>query len=312
MEQLQLPGLSQALSRIGLGCMRLSPEREADSYALLDTYLNGGGNVLDTAEVYGQGKSESAIGNYFRHCGRRADAFVVSKGCVEPHLVRPDYIRGAIRRSLERLQSDRIDLYLLHRDDPAVPVSELVDVLNEAVDNGSIGSFGGSNWSTTRLGEANRYAAGKASRGFCASSPHLGLAVPREAWWGGCTHATRDDLRWYAQQQMLVIGWSSQCRGFFAKEPVGDTAYLAELIRVYYSPANLEKRQRLLALADRHGVTSGQLAVAYVLSLDAPTVALVGPLSVDELSALMLAEQISLSPGERAWLELETAECATE
>jgi 1-deoxyxylulose-5-phosphate synthase len=306
MKQQQLPGLSQSLSRIGLGCMRLSPERELDSCAILDTYLDGGGNLLDTAEVYGLGESETAIGNYFRQSGRRADACIVTKGCVEPCLVRPDYIRAAIQRSLERLQIDRIDIYLLHRDDPSVPVSELVDVLNEAAAAGYIHAFGGSNWSTIRLAEANRFAATKAMRGFCASSPHLGLATPREAWWEGCTHATPDDLRWYREQQMAVIGWSTQCRGFFAKEPVADTAYLAELIRVYYSRANLEKRRRLQALADRYGRTPGQLAVAYVLSLDAPTVALVGPLSVAELSSLMLADEITLSPGDRAWLDLET------
>ncbi len=312
MKQLQLPGLSQSLSRIGLGCMRMSPEREAESCAILDTYLDGGGNLLDTAEVYGGGQSESAIGNYFRHCGRRADACIVTKGCVEPHLVRPDNIRAAIQRSLDRLQIDKIDIYLLHRDDPSVPVSELVGVLNEAADAGHIHAFGGSNWSTVRIAEANRYAAAAAMRGFCASSPHLGLATPREAWWRGCTHATPDDLRWYKEQQVAVFGWSTQCRGFFAKEPVADTAYLAELIRVYYSPENLEKRQRLLALAERHGSTPGQLAVAYVLSLDAPTVALVGPLSVSELSSLMLADQVTLTCGERAWLDLETATCDGE
>lgn len=289
--------------------MGLCPEREADNHALLDTYLDGGGNLLDTAEIYGRGKSECAIGDYLRSSGRRADAFVVTKGCVEPHLVRPEYIRSAIQRSLDRLRVDSIDLYLLHRDDPSVPTSELVDVLNEAVNRGFIGSFGGSNWSTQRLAEANHYAEQRQLVGFRASSPHLALAEPREAWWAGCTCASRQDLRWYAAQQMLVIGWSSQCRGFFSKEPIVDAAYLAELVRVYYSAANLAKRQRLLALSERRNTTPGQLAVAYVLSLDAPIVALVGPRSAAELAPLMHADEIALSPHERAWLELETSVC---
>jgi len=308
MKRLRLPGLPESIGRIGLGCMRLTPELEAEADAVLDTYLDGGGNLLDTAEIYGGGKSESAIGNYLRKSGRRSDAFVLTKGCVEPYLVRPEYIRCAIQRSLERLQVDSIDLYLLHRDDPSVPVSELVDVLNEAIRRGHIRSLGGSNWSTSRLDEANQYAAANGLSGFAASSPHLALAVPREPWWGGCTHATPEDLLWYAERKILVIGWSSQCRGFFAKEPIAEPAYLAELIRVYYGRNNLERRQRLLALADKRGATPGQLAVAYVLSLDAPTAALVGPLSVGELSSLMLADQIALSRGERAWLNLETAE----
>jgi aryl-alcohol dehydrogenase-like predicted oxidoreductase len=309
MHSLQIPGLPKSFSRIGLGCMHLSPEREADSFALLDTYLALGGNLFDTAEVYGQGNSELALGEYLRRRGSRADVVIVTKGCVEPYLVRPDYIRGAISRSLERLRTDVIDVYLLHRDDPAVPAAELVDVLNEAVSAGQVRVFGGSNWTTARLAEANRAAAAKGVSGFVVSSPHLGLATPRQAWWDGCTHATRDDLQWYAEQKLVVLGWSTQCRGFFAKETTTDPAYLAELIRVYYSAANLEKRQRLHALAARRGATSGQLAVAYVLSLDAPTAALVGATTIDDLRTLMAAEQFMLSARERAWLQLESASC---
>jgi 1-deoxyxylulose-5-phosphate synthase len=311
MNRQQLSGLPKSLSRIGLGCMRLSPKRESDGFALIDAYLERGGNLFDTAEVYGHGQSETLLGDYFRRQGGRADAVIVTKGCVEPSLVRPDYIRTAIMRSLERLQTDAIDIYLLHRDDPSVPVGELVDVLNEATRTGKIRAFGGSNWSTSRLAEANRNAVSRGLHGFVASSPHLGLATPREAWWSGCTYASPEDLRWYAAQQMAVLCWSTQCRGFFSKDPITEPAYLAELIRVYYSPANLEKRQRLQALAERRGTTPGQLAVAYVLSLDAPTVALVGPPAIDELVSLMAADQIALSHQERAWLELQTPNCSS-
>jgi 1-deoxyxylulose-5-phosphate synthase len=309
MNRLQLSGLPESLSRIGLGCMGFSPERERDGFALIDAYQERGGNLFDTAEVYGHGESETLLGNYFQRRGGRADAVIVTKGCVEPRLVRPDYIRTAILRSLERLQTDVIDVYLLHRDDPSVPVGELVDVLNEATAAGRIRAFGGSNWSTSRLAEANRDAAARGLRGFVVSSPHLGLATPREAWWGDCTYATKEDLLWYAAEQMVVLAWSPRCRGFFSKEPITEPAYLADLVRVYYSPANLEKRQRLLALAERRGTTPGQLAVAYVLSFEALTIPLVGPLTVDELISLMSADQIALSKQERAWLELETPNC---
>ena len=310
MKRLKLSGFPTSLSRIGLGCMRLSPAREQESFSLLETYLNAGGNVLDTAEIYGGGQSETSIGDYLKRSGRRNEAFVVTKGCVEPHLVRPDYISGAIHGSLERLRIDAIDLYLLHRDDPSVPVSELVDVLNEAVSRGEIRAFGGSNWTPRRLAEANRYAAEYGKCGFLASSPHLALATPREPWWGGCTHATPEDVQWYRDNEVVVLAWSSQCRGFFSKDSITDTGYLAELVRVYYGRENLEKRRRLQLLANKYDVTPGQMAVAYVISLKAPTIALVGPLSVAELVTLLEADRLDLSDAELAWLEL-TASTST-
>lgn len=307
MQTIPLVGLPTALSRIGLGCMRLSPEREADSFALVDTYLRHGGNLFDTAEIYGRGNSERALGDYFRRSGGRDTAVIVTKGCVEPSLVRPDYVRKAIVMSLERLQMDVIDIYLLHRDDPTVPVGELVDVLNEAVQAGRIRRFGVSNWTTARLAEGNRVAAERGQQGFCLTSPHLALAIPRQAWWEGCTHATPDDLRWYREQEMLVLGWSTQGRGFLLNDPPADPAHLADLIRVYYSPENLEKRQRLLTLAARRGATPGAIAIAYVLSLELATIALIGPLSSKELPPLMSADEVRLTAVERAWLELESS-----
>jgi aryl-alcohol dehydrogenase-like predicted oxidoreductase len=297
------PSLSREASRIGLGCMRLHPDREAEAEALIDTYRKWGGNLFDTAEVYGGGQSEVALGNYFRKHGGRSDAIVVTKGCVDSPLVRPDYIRGAIVRSLERLQSDYIDLYLLHRDDPSVPVSELVDTLDDAVRQGKIRAFGGSNWSTARLEAANEYARANLRHGFTASSPHLALATPREPWWSGCNHATAEDLKYYAKTRMPILAWSSQCRGFFSKEPIVDMAYLAEVIRVYYTTENLSRRERLFALAKERNVDPSALAVAYVTSLPLSTIALVGPLSVADLGRAMTTVDWELSAKEIAWLE---------
>ncbi|HMA96691.1 MAG TPA: aldo/keto reductase [Polyangiaceae bacterium] len=305
MNRLSLPGLESPFSRIGFGCMRLSLAQEAEWFTQIDAYLRLGGNLFDTAEVYGNGDSETALGEYIRRRGDRSDVVIVTKGCVEPRLVRPDYIRGAIERSLERLKTDVVDLYLLHRDDPTVPVAELLDVLNEAVKQGKIRAFGGSNWTAARLREANLLAARNGMLGFSVSSPHLALATPREPWWPSCTHATKEDMAWYREQGMVVLAWSSQCRGFLGQAEITDAAYLADLVRVYYTPANLEKRSRLHELAKRRGVLPSQLAVAYVLAVHAQTVALVGPVSPAELSSLMEAEQIQLSQSERLWLEME-------
>jgi aryl-alcohol dehydrogenase-like predicted oxidoreductase len=283
--------------------MRLRPEPDGESFALLDRYRSAGGNVYDTAEIYGGGESERALGLYFAMRGGRDDAIIVSKGCVEPHLVRPDYIRAAIDRSLERLRMDSIDLYLLHRDDPSVPVGELIDVLNEAVRQGKVRAFGGSNWTTARFEAANRYARERSLRAFTASSPHLALAVPREPWWAGCNHATETDLKWYAREGMPLLAWSSQCRGFFSKVPIADIAYMADVVRVYYTTPNLERRERLMELATQRGLDPAALAVAYVTSLPLTAVALVGPLSVADLERALTVSDLTLEPEVIRWLE---------
>lgn len=286
--------------------MRLDPDRADEANAILDAYIEGGGNVFDTAEVYGLGRSERALGQYFSRRGPRArdGAILVTKGAVSPELVRPDYLRRAIDGSRERLQTDCIDVYLLHRDDPTVPVGELVEVLDEAATAGKLRAFGGSNWSVSRLAAANEYAARHAKRPFQVSSPHVGLATPREPWWSGCTHATAADLAWYAEVGMAVLGWSTQGRGFFLRTASYDARYGAELERVYGGPDNEEKRRRLLALAAARGQAPQDLAVAYVLGLPVPLVALVGPLTAAEMPRLLRIPDLSLTAEEARWLAL--------
>ena len=108
-----------------------------------------------------QAKSERAIGEWLQARGNRDRIVLLDKGAhpywTQPR-VDPENISKDIAESLERLQTDYIDLYLLHRDDPGVPVRPIVECLNEHRAAGRIRAFGGSNWTTTRLEQANSYA----------------------------------------------------------------------------------------------------------------------------------------------------------
>ena len=119
-----------------------------------------GVNILDTA--IGYGGSEVSIGKWMSARNNRKDNILITKGChpgPEGKRVTPKDLADDLFRSLERLETDYIDIYLLHRDDLDLPVDPIVDALNEHFAAGRIKSFGGSNWTHQRIQEANDYAA---------------------------------------------------------------------------------------------------------------------------------------------------------
>ena len=303
MKSIFIPELNRDVSRLGIGSLKFNTAFETDTANLLDAFQAAGGNLIDTAEVYARGKSEQAIGQYLKNRRSRPDWIILNKACVDIDLVRPDYIRKAVPKSLDRLQTDYIDLFVLHRDDPSVPVGEIVDVLNELVRDRLIIAYGGSHWTTKRLDEALHYAKKSALIGPCLSSPHLGLATPNEPTWAGCTHATAADLDWYAERGMPVFGWSAQCRGFFAADSAPSSTSNADLVRVYHSTRNFERLARARELARSRGVEPVQIALAWVLNQRATTVALVGPNSVNELQVAVGGVNIRLNSDEMNWLE---------
>lgn len=280
---------------------------------LLDAFVAAGGTMLDTAAVYGDGASERAVGRWLTERGRSDDVLVLTKG-AHPFLSdwQPRVNRAAVFRDLaesrERLGLDTIDLYLLHRDDPSVPVGPLVDGLNELVARGSIRAFGVSNWTTQRIQAANEYAATHSLLGPVASSPHFALAVPRKAIAPGTVEIAADDvaLRWYRERQFPLFAWSSQARGFFSERFSPGSQDPRNVARIYGREDNWERRRRADKLARQRGCTPTQVALAWVLSQPLNAFAIVGPGTVPHLDDCLGALELTLSPSEVAWLNLET------
>ena len=157
----------------------------------------------------------------------------------------------------------------MHRDNPNVPVGEFVECLNEHYRSGRIRAFGGSNWTTSRLAEANTYARTHDLQGFAASSPNFSLAVWNEPTWIDCLSASDPASReWYAQTKMPLFAWSSQAAGFFTRrydEGEPDNSVKQVMTRVWFNEGNFERLRRARELADAKGVTPNQVALAYVL-----------------------------------------------
>jgi aryl-alcohol dehydrogenase-like predicted oxidoreductase len=302
MKTLRILQLGRDVSRLGMGSMIFHPDRRELVFELLDRFRALGGNLVDTAACYGGGHSERAFGMYLAERGCRDDMVILDKACDNAADLTPEKIPEAIRGNLERLGVETIDLWVAHRDNPAEPVGGLVEALNAEVAAGRIRAFGGSNWTRQRIDAANDYAEKRGLVGMSLSSPNVCIAIPNEPFWGGCTHAEDDDIAWSAETGIPLFAWSSQGRGFFLEHVSPDNLDTGDLVRVYYNEANFARLARARQMAEEKGAAAIEIALAWVLNLPAPTVALVGPATIDEVESCARAAELELTPEEVAWL----------
>jgi aryl-alcohol dehydrogenase-like predicted oxidoreductase len=316
MEYGHIQGTDKPISRLVLGTVMINRDEPEQSFALLDQALELGYTTLDTAHVYADGDIERTIGDWMQERGNREQVFIIGKGahpngdrkCVTPWDIGADLLD-----TLARLQTDYVDLYLLHRDDPDVPVSEIVDALEEHRRAGRIHAFGGSNWTHQRIAEANEYAASHDCAQFAASSPNFSLAEQVGDPWGegsgsvtlsGSANASARE--WYRETGTPVLAWSSLAHGFFSGRMTRDNyAELADgaCKSGYCYEVNFEKLDRVAELADKKGLSIPQIALIYVVSQPMPVFPLIGAQNRVELEASLVASTMRLTPDEIAYLE---------
>ncbi len=302
MEYLPLEPLAQPLSRLALGTLGFTPGTRDRDYAVLDAWVEAGGTVIDTAHVYEGGEAERLLGLWLGdRPGVRERLVIVTKGAHpdgDRVRVTPADIASDLRDSIERLGGP-VDLYLLHRDDPAVDVAELIDALDAHRRGGELRAFGVSNWTLPRIEAANAHAAARGIAGICCNSPHLSLAVQDEPPWPDCQTATDAESRaWHERTGMPLLAWSAQAGGFFA-------GARSESTRVYENDANRERRARAEQLGRRTGHGANAVALAWVLAQPFPVVAVIGTHRVEHLRASLDALEVALSAEEARWLNLE-------
>lgn len=300
-----ITGVERPLSRLVMGTMPLNGSDLTRDFEILDAFVAAGGNAFDTARVYRGGAAEQTLGKWLVARSLRDQLVLIGKGAhpvAGKPRVTPQAIRDDLDESLERLQTETIDLYLLHRDDPTQPVGPIVESLNEQMQAGRIDAFGASNWSTARIDEANRYAAEHKLAGFVAGSINLSLAVPNAAPWDGCLWLTPESEQWYREHHFPLLAWSALAQGFFSGRYRPDARTDEGMVRVWYGEDNFARLRRAEQLAERKGVSPSAVALAYVLHQPFPTFALFGPYSVDEVQDSMAALRVQLTPGEVQWL----------
>ena len=317
----RIRGLDLPVSRLIFGTAIQPMLQGEDVSALLDAALASGINAFDCARGYGG--AEQSLGRWIRERNNRDRVVLISKcGNVWPdgrvHIDRRVMLEECAQ-SLQSLGVDCIDIYLLHRDDPATPVSEYIDTLNELKAAGKIRLFGVSNWTVARIRAANDYAAAHGLAGFSVSSPNYGLARQMADPWGGsCVtiagpeHAA--DRAWYAAAQMPVLAYSSLGRGVFSgRFRAFDTEGARQVLdpparKGFLFPENMRRLHNAEQLAARDGCTVSQIALRYLFAGEMDVYAIVSISRPQRLAENVDAALCPLSPEDAAALEADSAE----
>ena len=312
-----IAGVDKKISRIVQGTIQINTGDEAVGFGQLDAAWEAGINAFDTAHIYGGGANDKFLGRWIKARGIQEEVVVLAKGAHHNDVrrrVTPYDIGADLHDTLARMQVEVIDLYVLHRDDAKVPVEPIVDTLNQYTREGKIRAFGGSNWTTARLAEANAYAAKSGQIPFAVSSPNFSLADQKREPWDGCVTISgperAGERQWYAEHKIPLFTWSSMAGGFLSgritPENQGEfTSYFDKLaVDCYAAPDNFERLDRAKKLATAKSLSMPQIALAYVLHYPLDIYALVGSANAEEIAANIVALNTPLTAQEMDYLDL--------
>lgn len=274
---------------------------EQTSFAVLDAFVDAGFNLVDTADIYSNwapghagGESESVIGRWFKASGKRDRVVLATKlgkpmGEGRSGLSRR-WMRQAVEDSLKRLQTDRIDLYQSHDDDPATPLEETMGAFAELIREGKVRAIGASNFTAPRLAEALAVSARLGLPRYETLQPLFNLAdrAPYEA-----------ELQPLCVAEGLgVINFFGLARGFLTgkyrreadlgKSPRGGG------VKGYLNPRGLRILAALDAVAARHGATPAQVALAWQMAQPGIAAPIASATSVAQLQELLGAATLAL------------------
>ena len=304
--------LPASLPRIVVGTARMGsvlPDalaRGADratAFAFLDGLLEMGCSAFDLAASYMLGGTERLFGAWMASRRNRDRLFLVTKGghpypVLGRHRLGRRALSADLEGSLRRLGVERVDLYLLHKDDETEPLEPILETMTAFVDSGKIAAWGVSNWTLGRLRAISELATAEGLAGISASSPHHSLVRWTRPPWPGSVSIAGDEgagaRAYHEETQLPVLAWSPLGGGFF-----GGGLHAGP----YASAPNEGRRRRAEALGARRGATASQVALAYLFHQPFPVFAVSAARSAEHMKRNIEATTMRLSPGEVRWLE---------
>jgi aryl-alcohol dehydrogenase-like predicted oxidoreductase len=319
MRRVTLPGTSLKVSPLWLGGVPFGHTLdEAATFALLDRFVELGGNAIDTARIYSdwvpgeKRRSERVLGDWLQARKNRDQLVIGTKG-AHPFIESLDVprssaaeLRDGVEGSLRTLRIEVIDLYWLHRDDAARTPQHFIDVLNGFLREGKIRAFGASNWTPARLRAANDYARASGQQGFVANQPFwcLGCQRARPSPIAGLVKFEAEAYRFHRETGLAAVPYTSQADGFFSKlarPPEEQPADLAQ--HDFHTPPNLAAGKIVIELAQAKNVAPSAIVLAYLWSRPFPVTPIVGSRALAQLEDSFAAIGTTLTPDELARLE---------
>ncbi|QDU81657.1 General stress protein 69 [Polystyrenella longa] len=288
------------VSEIGMGCVTFGREiDQASSFEILDYALEKGINLLDTAAAYAAGASEQVVGGWMKDRGCRDQVVLATK--VNGELTR-DYVLRSAEESLERLQTDCIDLYQLHSWDNTTPLEETLGALEELVQAGKVRFIGCSNFQAWQLAKGLLWSASTGGPRIESIQPPYNL-VQREI--------ESDVLPLCQDQKVGVLSYSPLGAGFltgkYSRDGEVPTGSRFDVIPghqpIYFSERGYSVIDDLRKLAEETGIPMLQLALRWVIQNEGVTSMLVGARERRHLDQAFAARELNLTADSKSRLD---------
>jgi aryl-alcohol dehydrogenase (NADP+) len=315
MDYVNLGRTGLKVSRLCLGCMTFGTPAwrdwvlpEDESRPFLKRAIDAGINFFDTADMYSRGVSEEVVGRALRDFSRRDQVVIATKvyypmgeGPNDQGLSRKHVIHAA-EASLQRLGTDYIDLYQIHRWDGSTPIDETLEALHDLVRAGKVRYIGASSMYAWQFAKALYLADLRGWTRFVSMQNHYNLVYREEE---------REMLPLCRAEGVGVIPWSPLARGFLSGsrrrgQGRGDTRRAQSDVfahELYYTESDFQIVDRVVDVATRRGVSPSQVALAWLLAQPGVTAPIVGTSKMEHLDEALAALSVRLSEAEADYLE---------
>jgi len=288
---------------------------ESSSFKILDAFLDKGFNLIDTADMYSRwvpghegGESETIIGKWLKKSGKRNQAVIATKVGLpmgeEKKGLSATYIQQAVEDSLRRLQTDYIDLYQAHKDDPDTPLAETLEAFTKLIQDGKVRAIGASNYGGARLVEALEVSRQKGLASYQTLQPEYNLYD---------RFVYESDLEPVCREHGLgVICYFALASGFltgkYRSEADLSKSPRGQMVKKYLNPRGLHILNALDQVAKQHNATPTQVALAWLIARPGITAPIASATNLQQLDDLVQAVGLKLDQSSIALLTEASAQ----
>jgi aryl-alcohol dehydrogenase-like predicted oxidoreductase len=319
MKQTFINGLGRKASVVAFGAGNVDFSNTTESHEMLDMYFSLGGNLIDTANIYGKwlesgtNESEIIIGEWLdrkinvEKAMLRSDVIISTKcghfdlDATDVSRLNEKCVRDDLEESLAALKTDYVDIYWLHRDSTELPVESILEPLIKLKKEGKIKLFGLSNWTTKRIIEAQNYFVKENSDGFFGVQNRWGYASMNPEGTEDFTLVamTQEEYEWHLGSGFAAMPYSAMAKGYFTKLSNGPKSEMnPKLLNYYDNQLNDLRLNAAREVSQKQGRPISQISLAFLLNQPFPVFPIVRFANKEQLTDAVEASSIILTDDE--------------